>query len=358
MNEHHIDDFLCLCIECKASDLHVAANMPIMVRINGELSALTTIVLNEAEVKELIYAIFSNDQIRMYETNHELDMSYTIKGLSRFRVNVYRERGSVAAAFRVIPTKNPVLADLHMPAIVGELTNKQRGLILVTGMTGSGKSTTLAAMIGKINKERHCHILTIEDPIEYLYQNDLAMIHQRELGSDTNTFAAALKYALRQDPDVILVGEMRDFETMQLAISAAETGHLVFATVHANTAHTTMDRIIDVFPEGQQEQIRTQLSNSIEAVISQQLLPTIDGKGRVAAVEIMIASAAIRNLIRSAKTAQIPNSIETGVNVGMQSMDQSLTGLVEQGLISAEVAVDHAGNQENLKRLLLRVPVK
>jgi len=352
IEEVHIDELLRLVVEKRGSDLHVAAGVPPVMRIDGQLYATNYESLTEFEVQRMVYAILTDEQIRLFETDYELDCSYHLKGLSRFRVNVYRDRGAVAGAFRVIPSKIPTIRELGLPLVLEDLTRRPRGLVLVTGPTGSGKSTTLAAMIGQINNERSVHIITIEDPIEYLHTHRRSLINQRELGTDTRSFAQALRHALREDPDVILVGEMRDLETMALAITAAETGHLVFSTVHTNNAAQTVDRIVDVFPPGQQEQIRIQLSNNIEAVLSQQLLPRAGTPGRIAAMEIMIASPAIRNLIREAKAHQITSIIQTSAHHGMQTMDQCLRDMYQRGLITYEEAMGRAMNQEELKKML------
>ena len=352
IEEVHIDDLLRLVVEKRGSDLHLAAGVPPVLRIDGQLLATNFEPLTDFEVQRMIYAILTDEQIRHFETDYELDCSYELRGVSRFRVNVYRDRGAVAGAFRVIPSRIPTVRELGLPLVLEDLSRRPRGLILVTGPTGSGKSTTLAAMIGQINGERSCHIITIEDPIEYLHTHRRSLINQRELGQDTRSFAAALRHALREDPDVILVGEMRDLETMALAITAAETGHLVFSTVHTNNAAQTVDRIVDVFPPGQQEQIRIQLSNNLEAVISQQLLPRAGSPGRIAALEVMIASPAIRNLIREAKAHQITSIIQTSAHLGMQTMDQCLRDLYQRGLITYEEAMGRAMNQEELKKML------
>jgi twitching motility protein PilT len=352
IEEVHIDELLRLVVEKKGSDLHLAADVPPVLRVDGQLLATNYGPLTDFDVQRMVYAILTDEQIRLFETDYELDCSYNLKGLSRFRVNVYRDRGAVAAAFRVIPANIPTVRGLGLPLVLEDLSRRPRGLILVTGPTGSGKSTTLAAMIGQINGERSMHIITIEDPIEYLHTHRRSLINQRELGADTRNFAQALRHALRQDPDVILVGEMRDLDTMALAITAAETGHLVFSTVHTNSAAQTVDRIVDVFPPGQQEQIRVQLSNNLEAVLSQQLLPRAGTPGRIAAMEIMIASSAIRNLIREAKAHQITSIIQTSAHLGMQTMDQCLRDLYQRGLITYEEAMGRAMNQEELKKML------
>jgi twitching motility protein PilT len=352
IEEVHVDELLRLVVEKKGSDLHLAAGVPPVLRIDGKLLATNYAVLSDFEVQRMIYGVLTDEQIRTFETDYELDCSYELKGLSRFRVNVYRDRGAVAVAFRVIPSKIPTVRELGLPLVLEDLSRRPRGLVLVTGPTGSGKSTTLAAMIGQINGERSEHIITIEDPIEYLHTHRRSLVNQRELGADTRTFAQALRHALREDPDVILVGEMRDLDTMALAITAAETGHLVFSTVHTNSAAQTVDRIVDVFPPGQQEQIRIQLSNTLEAVLSQQLLPRAGTPGRIAAMEIMIASPAIRNLIREAKAHQITSIIQTSAHLGMQTMDQCLRDLYQRGLITYEEAMGRAMNQEELKKML------
>jgi twitching motility protein PilT len=348
----HIDDLLRLVVEKKGSDLHLAVGVPPVLRVDGALLATNYEALTDFEVQRMIYAILTDEQIRTFETEYELDCSYELKGVSRFRVNIYRDRGTVAGAFRVIPSRIPTVRELGLPLVLEELSRKPRGLVLVTGPTGSGKSTTLAAMIGQINNERSVHIITIEDPIEYLHTHRKSLVNQRELGLDTRSFLQALRHALREDPDVILVGEMRDLETMSLAITAAETGHLVFSTVHTNSAASTVDRIVDVFPPGQQEQIRIQLSNNLEAVITQQLMPRAGTPGRLAALEVMVASPAIRNLIREAKAHQITSVIQTSAHIGMQTMDQCLRDLYQRGLITYEEAMARAMNQDELKKML------
>ena len=352
LEEIHLDDLLRLVVEKKGSDLHLAAGVPPVLRIDGQLLATNYQALGDYDVQRMVYAILTDEQIRAFETDYELDCSYQLKGISRFRVNVYRDRGAVAAAFRVIPSKIPTVRELGLPLVLEDLSRRPRGLVLVTGPTGSGKSTTLAAMIGQVNNERSVHIITIEDPVEYLHTHRRSLINQRELGADTRSFAQALRHALREDPDVILVGEMRDLETMALAITAAETGHLVFSTVHTNSAAQTVDRIVDVFPPGQQEQIRIQLSNNLEAVLSQQLLPRAGTPGRVCSMEIMVASPAVRNLIREAKAHQITSIIQTSAHLGMQTMDQCLRDLYQRGLITYEMAMGHAINQDELKKML------
>ncbi|MFQ3586132.1 MAG: type IV pilus twitching motility protein PilT [Fimbriimonadaceae bacterium] len=348
----HIDDLLHIVVDRNCSDLHVSANCEPVIREDGALKRLNYEKLSATTTQRMIYDILSDDQIHRFETTLELDFSYALPRRARFRVNVYRDRGSVAAAFRLIPQRIPTVTDLNLPKTLETITERPRGLVLVTGPTGSGKSTSLAAMIGHINTNRAVHIITIEDPIEYLHSNKASVINQRELGMDTKSFSNALRASLREDPDVILVGEMRDLETIQLAITAAETGHLVFATLHTNNAAESIDRIIDVFPPGQQEQIRIQLSNNIVAIISQQLLPRASGPGRIPAIEIMIASPAIRNLIRENKTHQIPSVIQTSSAVGMVSMDQCLRDLYLKGQVTLEEAMLRAINIEELKKMI------
>jgi twitching motility protein PilT len=348
----HIDELLQLVVEKNASDLHLAVGVPPIIRVDGDLFATNYSVVEPTTCQRIVYDILSDEQIHQYETTYELDCSYALHTIARFRVNVYRDRGSVAAAFRLIPAKIPTVRELALPLVLEQLSRKPRGLVLVTGPTGCGKSTTLAAMLGQINRERSVHIITIEDPVEYLHTHHKSIINQRELGGDTKGFAAALRAALREDPDVILVGEMRDLDTMELAIRAAETGHLVFSTVHTNNAASTVDRIVDAFPVGQQEQIRIMLSNTLEAVVSQQLMARAGMPGRIAAVEVMIASAAIRNLIREAKAHQITSIIQTSAHLGMQTMDQALKDLYQRGLITYEDAVSRAMNVDELKRML------
>jgi twitching motility protein PilT len=352
IEEVHIDELLRLVVEKKGSDLHLAVGIPPVIRVDGALLATNYDVLSDFHVQRMIYAILTDEQIRQFETNYELDCSYQLRDVSRFRVNIFRDRGCVAGAYRVIPTKIPTIRQLSLPLVLEDLTRRPRGLVLVTGPTGCGKSTTLAAMIGQINGERSVHIITIEDPIEYLHSHRRSVINQRELGLDTKTFPNALRAALREDPDVLLVGEMRDLDTMRLAVQAAETGHLVFATVHTNSAAQTVDRIVDVFPVGEKDQIRIMLSNNLEATISQQLLPRANQPGRIAVTEVMVASPAIRNLIREAKAHQITSIIQTSAHLGMQTMDQCLRDYYQRGLITYEEAMARAMNQEELKKMI------
>jgi len=352
LTDVHIDELLELVVENEASDLHLAVGLPPILRIDGELKATRYEPFDAPTLQRMVYDVLTDDQIQRFETNLELDCSYQMRKISRFRVNIFRDRGNVAAAYRRIPTRIPTIRELGLPPVIEELARRPRGLLLVTGPTGSGKSTTLAAIINQINYERAEHIITIEDPIEYLHTHRKSIINQRELGEDTLSFQAALRSALREDPDVILVGEMRDLETIALAITCAETGHLVMATLHTNSAHESIDRIIDVFPPEQQEQIRVQLANNILAVLSQQLLPRAGQPGRVAAVEVMIATAAIRNLIRENKAFQIPSIIQTSGELGMQTMDQAIADLYKQSIISYETAMRRAQNPQELERLI------
>ncbi len=348
----HIDELLEIVVEANASDLHLAVGLPPVMRVDGELKAMRYTPLTPEVSQRLIYDILTDEQIQRFETELELDCSYQLRKLARFRVNVFRDRGTVAGAFRLIPTRIPTIQELGLPPVIEKLARRPRGLILVTGPTGSGKSTTLAAIINQINNERAVHIITIEDPIEYLHTHKKCIINQRELGQDTHAFQNALRASLREDPDVLLVGEMRDLETIKLAITCAETGHLVMATLHTNNAAESVDRIIDVFPAQEQEQIRVQLSNNLVAILSQQLLPRAGQPGRVAAVEVMVANSAIRNLIRENKAHQMNSIIQTSADEGMQTMDQALRDLVRQSLITYEVAMERAQNPQELEKLL------
>jgi len=347
----HIDELLRLTVQSGASDLHLSVGLPPMVRKDGKLVGLPFEKMMERDTQRIVFDVLNNSQIEKFERTHELDFSYGVKGVGRFRFNVYRQRSSVGCAMRVIPNVVPSMEQLKLPAVMRSFTQKHSGLVLVTGPTGSGKSTTIASLIDIINSEREAHILTIEDPIEYLHSHKKSMVNQRELGTDTDSFTNALRASLREDPDVILVGEMRDLETISAAITLAETGHLVFATLHTRSAPATIDRIIDVFPAHQQEQVRVQLSTSIEAVVSQQLLPRIGG-GRVSAIEIMVATSALRNLIREGKSYQIYSVIETGHQYGMQAMDRVLADLHRGGQVSFEEAATRAVDRENFQRLV------
>jgi len=326
-------ELLAKAIELKASDLHLTVASPPIIRVNGKLEKLSEARLMPEDTQRIIHQMLTVDQINTFENKGELDFSYSYPGLGRFRVNVYKQRGSYSMALRVVSLSVPTMEALKLPVILKDLAMKQRGLILVTGPTGSGKSTTLASMIDFMNHLRSDHIITIEDPIEYLHKHDKSVINQREIGNDSHSFANALRAALRQDPDVILVGEMRDLETISTAITAAETGHLVLSTLHTVGAAKTVDRIIDVFPPHQQQQVRIQLASVVEAVISQQIIPKADGTGRVAAFEIMVANTAIRNLIREGKSHQIQTVIQTGVQQGMVTMDSSLLDLYRKRII-------------------------
>jgi twitching motility protein PilT len=352
-----IEDLMTDLVKAGGSDLHLAAYQPPYGRFNGQLRPmLEDVVLTEEECNKLIFSLLNNSQRKNLEQNWELDCSYGLRGVARFRVNVYRQRGTYAACLRALGDSIPALANLGLPPVVEETSRKPKGLILVTGPTGSGKTTTLAALLNHINQTRAEHILTIEDPIEFTYKNEKSVIHQREVNEDTRSFANALRAALREDPDVILVGELRDLETIQLAISAAETGHLVFGTLHTSSAAQTVDRMVDVFPPGQQTQIRVQLSGSLLAVFSQTLCkrvrPLPGQFGRVMAQEIMINTPAIANLIREGKTAQIYSQIQTGAKEGMLTLDRALANLVQDEAISYAEALLKTTRPEELERLL------
>ena len=349
-----IEDLLTELVQKKGSDLHISSSLPPVMRIDGNLMRHNSKVLSSDEVEDLLFPMLSNEQRRRLEQEWELDFSYGIEGVGRFRVNMYKDKGNYAAAFRTINANAPQLEDLGMPDVVKKMAEKPRGLILVTGPTGSGKSTTLAAMIDYINRTRAEHILTIEDPVEFVHTSKKSIIHQRELGADTRSFANALKSALREDPDIILVGEMRDHETIALALTAAETGHLVFGTLHTSSASQTVDRIIDVFPQGQQQQIHIQLANSLVAVFSQTLLPRLNAagekEGRIMAQEIMVVNPAVANLIREAKAAQIYSTIQTNQALGMQTLEMALANLYMNKLITLEDALAKTSKPEELKR--------
>lgn len=338
--------------EKRASDIHITVGRPPTLRIDGSLIAINETPLTKEDTFELVQQALSANQLAVLEEKGELDFSYSSPGFGRYRVNAYRQRGSYGMALRIIPMSIPTMGSLGLPKVMSDLARLPRGLILVTGPTGSGKSTTLASMIDQINRERNCHILTLEDPIEYLHKHNKAIVNQREIGNDSHSFGSALRGALRQDPDVILVGEMRDLETISIAITAAETGHLVLSTLHTLGAAKTIDRVIDVFPPHQQQQIRVQLSSVLQAVISQQLLPKADDKGRVAAFEVMVANGAIRNLIREGKIHQIDTSIQTGAKQQMQTMDNSLIDLYVRGLIRKDIALTQAVDQEEMKKFI------
>jgi twitching motility protein PilT len=345
-------DILLEVIESGASDLHLTAGSPPMVRKKGKLGALDYPNLSPQDTREIVYSILNNEQRKRLETDWQIDLSYSVPSRARFRVNAFFQRASIGAVMRTIPQDIPALGDLGLPAVLEEFTRKPRGFVLVTGPTGSGKSTTLAAMIDIINEQRHEHILTIEDPIEFLHRHKSCIVNQRELGTDASSFANGLKAALRQDPDVILVGEMRDLETMATALTAAETGHLVFATLHTQDTSSTVDRIVDAFPPAQQHQVRVQLSMALQGIVTQQLLPTADGNGRVCATEILVPTPGVRNLIREGKTHQIYSALQTGAAHGMQTMDASLVELVRMGKITRELAERRSSTPEELKRLM------
>jgi twitching motility protein PilT len=341
----------------RASDLHLTAGAPPMVRVRGRLTPMEGYpLLTPTDTRELVYSILSNAQRQKLETNWQIDFAYQIPGVARFRVNAYFQRAAIGAAFRLIPFEIVPLETLALPPVVAEFAKKPRGLVLVTGPTGSGKSTTLASLIDIVNSSREEHIMTIEDPIEFLHQHKKCIVNQREIGSDATSFADALKSALRQDPDVILVGEMRDLETIGTAITAAETGHLVFATLHTQDTPQTIDRIIDVFPSGQQGQVRAQLAVALQGIMTQTLLPTSDGAGRCVAVEVLIPTPAVRNLIREAKSHQIYSVLQTGGSHGMHTMDASLAELVRAGKITRKLAESRAHSAEELRRLIGTLP--
>jgi len=336
-----------------ASDLHVTTGSPPQVRVRGQLYPLDSPVLDPKSVRELLYSILTEAQKHKFEEEQELDLSFGIKGIARFRANIFVQRGALAGVFRMIPYEIMPLDGLGLPPVVMKLTSLPRGLILVTGPTGCGKSTTLAAFLDKINTERHDHIVTIEDPIEFVHKHKGCLVNQREIGSDSKSFANALKYILRQDPDVVFIGEMRDLETMQAALTISETGHLVFATLHTNSAVQTVNRIVDAFPAHQQSQIRAQLAFVLEAVIAQQLIPRLDGKGRVLASEVMISTPAIRNLIREDKIHQIYSQMQVGqTKHGMQTMNQSLLNLYLRKLISLDDALGRSLDPEELRQMM------
>ncbi len=335
-----------------ASDVHVTVGIPPKMRVNGKLLPMDFEKILPADTRQIVERIMNENQLKTFEERGEYDMSFSIPNVGRYRVNAFKQRGSVALAFRLVGTQIPSPEKLGVPESVIDLYERKRGLVLVTGPTGSGKSTTLAAIIDKINRNRDAHIITLEDPIEYLHQHDLSMINQREIGIDSGSYANALRAALREDPDVILVGEMRDFETISVAITAAETGHLVLSTLHTIGAASTVDRIIDVFPPHQQQQIKVQLANVLEAVISQQLIPTEDSKGRVAAFEVLHANHAVRNLIREGKSHQLMSVMQTNRKMGMITMDEAIIQLFYSGSISRNMAIQFAQDPDGMENKL------
>ena len=341
----------------RASDVHLSPGFAPALRVRGRIVPLAEYgLLTPQDTRDVAYSILNDDQRKRFESRKQIDLAYAVPGVARFRVNVFFQRGSISAAFRLIPHGIPKLEELGLPKILEDFTRKPRGFVLVTGPTGSGKSTTLASLVDIINESRNEHILTIEDPIEFLHQHKGCIVNQREIGADAEDFSLALKAALREDPDVILVGEMRDLETMSTALTAAETGHLVFATLHTQSTSQTVDRIIDVFPTEQQRQVRMQLSVALQGIVTQQLLPTADGSGRVSACEVLIPTAAVRNLIREGKSHQIYSAIQTAGAVGMQTMDAALAQLARQGRITRQLAEQRASVPEELKRLLGGAP--
>lgn len=348
-----VEEILSKAKEACASDVHITVGIPPKMRVNGKLITMEGVKLLPSDTIEIAIHIMNEKQRQHFEEYGEVDMSFAIPGEGRYRVNIYKQRGSIAMAFRLVGTSIPTPQELGVPQSVIDLYQRKRGLVLVTGPTGSGKSTTLASLIDTINNNREAHVITLEDPIEYLHQHKKSIVNQREIGLDSANYAQALRAALREDPDVIFVGEMRDFETISTAITAAETGHLVFSTLHTIGAASTVDRVIDVFPPHQQQQIRVQLANVLEAVVSQQLIPTIDGSGRVAAFEVLHNNPAVRNLIREGKTHQITSVMQTNRKQGMLTMDDALAQLCHEVKISREMALQFAQDPENIKMKLL-----
>ena len=348
-----VPELLEIVLERRASDLHLTAGAPPTIRLHGDLIRLVDYpILSPRSLQGMIYAILPQKMRERLEGDLELDMSYALPGKARFRVNVYYQRDSIGAAFRLIPYEIKTVESLGLPSVVSDLARYPRGFVVVTGPTGSGKSTSLAGMVDIVNRERSAHIMTVEDPIEFLHKHQQCIVNQREVGSDTHSFAQALKHVLRQDPDVILVGEMRDLETISTAITAAETGHLVFATLHTQDAPQTIDRIIDVFPPHQQQQVRVQLATTLQGIVTQQLLQTADGRSRAVACEVLICTPAVRNLIREGKVHQIYSIMQAGGRFGMQTMDQALANLVKEGKISQQLAYERSHDPEELNRLI------
>ncbi len=349
----HVDDLLRYAVSVGASDLHLTAHMPALIRLNGAVRPIEgSPVLEHEDIREMIFGILSQARREKFEAEKELDTSHTIANVGRFRVNVFLQRGTIAAVLRTIPHQIPAFSSLGIPDSVRAFTDMRQGFVLVTGPTGSGKSTTLASLVDIINEHKPLHIVTIEDPIEFLHNHKRSIVNQREVGSDTNSFSEAMRRVLREDPDVILVGEMRDLETTQMALTAAETGHLVFATLHTQDAPQTIDRVIDIFPTHQQSQVRAMLAGALQGVVTQQLIPNSDASGRLAACEVMFCTSAIRNLIRSAKTHQIYSLMQTGGQYGMQTMDQGLAKLVREHKITESIAFDRSRNEEDLRNHL------
>jgi twitching motility protein PilT len=353
MTERHINDLLAEMMRLGASDLHLSVGLPPSIRVDGSLRPLEgQEVLTGSETRRLVYGILTQRQREKFEDHLELDTSHSVPNVGRFRLNVFVQRDSVGAVLRGIPFRITPLEKLGIPAVVGDLAHLPRGLVLVTGPTGSGKSTTLASVVDIVNSSHACHIMTIEDPIEFLHDHKRAVVNQREVGEDTKSFSDALKHVLRQDPDVILVGEMRDLETISTALTAAETGHLVFATLHTQDAPQTIDRVIDVFPAHQQQQIRVQLAATLQAVVCQQLLPKLRTRGRTAATEVLIATPAIRNMIREGKVHQIYSAMQSGATYGMHTLDQALADLVRKSVVSLDVALERCHHEDELRRLV------
>lgn len=347
-----INELLKAVLERGASDLHLTVGVPPVLRINGVLQRMDLPKLTSNDTRDLVYSILTARQREALESNLEFDLSYSVPGSARFRVNAFFQRNSVGAAFRIIPYRIKTIEELRLPLVIKEFARLPRGFVLVTGPTGQGKSTTLATIIDLVNSTREEHIITVEDPIEFLHVHKKCIVNQREVGSDTHSFANALKYVLRQDPDIILIGEMRDLETIQTALTAAETGHLVFATLHTQDAPQSIDRIIDVFPTYQQQQVRLQLSTTIQAIVTQQLVPTKDRRSRIAACEVMIATAAIRNMIRDGKVHQIYSAMQAGGQLRMQTMDAALASLFRAGQITFETGLARAHNKDDFRRLV------
>ena len=345
-----LQELLKIAGEKKSSDIHLTVESPPILRIDGSMVQLEADKLTQADLESFALSLMNDTQAKRFAECGELDLSYSLQGIGRYRVNAFRQRGSIGVVIRLIPFIIPSPESLGLPPVSIELARLHKGLVLVTGPTGSGKSTTLASLVDYINRTRACHIVTIEDPIEYLHRHNLSLVNQREVGNDTQSFTNALRAVLRQDPDVILVGEMRDLETIATAVTAAETGHLVFSTLHTNDATQSVDRMIDVFPPHQQQQIRVQLAAVLQGILSQQLFPRADRKGRVAAIEVMLATPAVRSLIREGKTHQLPTVIQTNAKLGMQTIDKAILDLVHKGLISLEAAQEKLQNPDSLRR--------